>query len=153
MADRSHGHQPCRVCTANKRLEIDKAILRGESYSTISRIHNVPRPSVAYHAKFHLSHQLLKAKEIQEALGADEMLKDFRFLISKSKSILGEAEEKGHLNTSLNALKELRNSWESWIRIGIDIHAVQVQERESEKEQQKASLEKLSREELERERN
>jgi len=149
MEEHRSGYRQCQICTSNKRINIDREIIKGTTYAAISRTYQVSRYTVSNHATNHLSHQLMRAHNTQDALNAESLISDFNFLISKTKEILAQAEEKQWLNTGLAAIRELRSCWESWVKIGSNLMTYKESQRLREIEQEKEELRAMSREELE----
>ena len=149
MEDKPRYNKTCAICSREDKLSIEREIMKGKSHSSIARQFNVSRWSVDNHAANHLSRGLMTSHKFQTALDSASLIKDFEFLVSKSKDVLAQAEAKGWLNTSLAALRELRASWESWTKIGVAITNLQREQEMKEEEQERQELQDLSREELE----
>jgi hypothetical protein len=99
------------------------------------------------HRDKHLSRQLLKANDIRETLDATVLIDELNELVSKTKSILQAAESEGKRGTSLQAIKELRSSYEFMVKLAVTLHDMKAKaaEEESSKGSQtvKAALESL----------
>jgi len=102
---------PCSICTHPAKLEIDRAILSGQSKSQISRTFGVPYDSVHNHANNHLSRQMLKSHEMRELAESKTLAEEFNNLIARTKAILDKAEAKELHMVSLRAISELRASF------------------------------------------
>jgi len=55
--------QACSICNHERRLEIDRAIVQGQSYNSIARRFGADSNSIAHHSRTHLSRQLVQAYE------------------------------------------------------------------------------------------
>ena len=64
----------CKICSHPKRLEIDKAIVAGQTLRNISQMYGVPVYSVARHGERCLSRQLLTSHRAKELLSAESLL-------------------------------------------------------------------------------
>jgi hypothetical protein len=109
----------CRVCGHKKRLEIDRALLEGQSLRDIARRTGTTASSLQRHKAEHLARHLVKAHEAREVARADSLLDDVRtgeeraeWLYAFAESILKEAREAKDHKTALNA-----------IRVGVDVMA------------------------------
>ena len=66
----------CRVCGHKKRLEIDRALLEGQSLRDIARRTGTTASSLQRHKADHLAKHLVKAHEAREVARADSLLDD-----------------------------------------------------------------------------
>ena len=69
------------------RLEIDRELVQRISKTKIAQKYNVPYHSVDYHARHHLSRQLLQSYEKKGRLVSDELVSQFEILFVKAKEI------------------------------------------------------------------
>jgi hypothetical protein len=69
------------------RLEIDRELVQRISKTKIAQKYNVPYHSVDYHAKNHLSRQLLQSYKRKGRLVSDELVSQFEILFVKAKEI------------------------------------------------------------------
>jgi hypothetical protein len=64
----------CRVCGHKKRLEIDRALLEGQSLRDIAKRTSLTPSSLQRHKAEHLTRSLVKAHEAREVARADSLL-------------------------------------------------------------------------------
>ena len=108
--------QRCGICKHDNRLEIDRAIMKGMPYLRIGKKYGVNDVSVANHARKHLSRQLLKSGEMKEVIHSKNLFQEVEGLIGRTKNILNDAEKQGRPMISLNAIRELRKTFEFLIK-------------------------------------
>ena len=102
----------CRVCGHRKRLEIDRALLEGQSLRDIARRTGTTASSLQRHKAEHLTRSLVKAHEAREVARADSLLDDVRTAVGRAERLYGVAEdildkalEAEDLKTALNAIR------------------------------------------------
>ena len=102
----------CKVCGNKKRLEIDRALLEGQSLRDIARRTGTTASSLQRHKADHLARSLVKAHEAREVARADSLLDDVRNaegraerLLEVAEDILGEAREAKDLRTAIGAIR------------------------------------------------
>ncbi len=101
----------CKCCQSKNRLEIDRAIVSGQSKSSIARDWGVSEASVAYHEKHgHVTRQMAKAGEVKAQKEAVNVFTELEDLMSRTKKILVNAEKKNHNGIALSAIRELRGN-------------------------------------------
>jgi len=107
----------CAVCSHEKRIEIDEALVSGKSVRAIALQYNLSKDSVFRHSQNHLPETLVKAQSVKETEWADGLIKRVETLISKAEGLLayGEGEKKGADWAS--GLRELRKSLELLARV------------------------------------
>jgi hypothetical protein len=120
----------CKICNHPDRLLIDREIVKGISHSSIARRFNVSGDSVRYHAMNHLSRQLIKSNEMQQAIVSGGLVSEMEDLLTRSKNILNKAEAKGQLNTALSAISQTRGTLELMAKIAATLHQIRAQELE-----------------------
>ncbi len=120
----------CSICNNSKRLEIDRELVKGISHSKIARVFNVSHDSVRYHSINHLSRQLIKSNEMQQAIVSGGLVSEMEDLLTRSKNILNKAEAKGQLNTALSAIAQTRGTLELMAKIAATLHQIRAQELE-----------------------
>jgi len=143
----------CQVCSSNSRLEIDRQLVQGKSYSGIAREYDLDEQAVRRHAQEHLSHQLVSAWQKKEALQGLDLLGEIEDLLQRTKAILTKAEDKKHYALALSAIKEARGTYELLSKIAFTLHQAKMAELELEHERtgqteveaREAQAEKLSR--------
>ena len=102
----------CRVCGHKKRLEIDRALLEGQSLRDIAKRTGTTASSLQRHKAEHLARSLVKAHEAREVARADSLLDDVRTgegraerLYAAAEGILDRALEAEDLKTALTAIR------------------------------------------------
>jgi hypothetical protein len=102
----------CKVCGHKKRLEIDRALLEGQSLRVIARRTETTASSLQRHKAEHLARSLVKAHEAREVARADSLLDDVRKaegraerLLEVAEDILDEAREAEDLKTAIGAIR------------------------------------------------
>jgi len=98
----------CRICRHPERFEIEKRIIRGESFRDIAYKKGISRTSVYRHAKKHLSEILLKAYEVRDSSQGSQLLREVRQLGQIAKELLMEARSQGDIKTSLDGVSKLK---------------------------------------------
>lgn len=137
--------QACHICNHPDRLEIDRQLVKGISHSKIVREFEVPYDSLRYHSLNHLSRQLIKSQEMQEAIQSGGLVAEIESLLARSKNILDKAEAKGQMNLALNAIKETRGTLDLLARIAATLHQIRAQElqqQQSENDEQREIYDK-----------
>ena len=124
----------CKICTHAKRLQIDRAIVSGQSKASISREFHVSEASLANHAKNHLSRQLLKHDEIRERINSGRILDEVEDLLTRTKRILRDSEIKKQNGMALGAIREIRSTLEFLSKLAITLASIQQQESNAEKD-------------------
>src|SRR5215467_10442490 len=106
----------CKVCGHKKRLEIDRALLEGQSLRVIARRTGTTASSLQRHKAEHLARSLVKAHEAREVARADSLLDDVRTaegraerLYGVAEDILEEAREAKDRKTALDAIRAAVN--------------------------------------------
>lgn len=103
----------CTICVNKHKLEIDRAILAGETYGAIARRFGVSRHAVANHRRSgHIPAAIIKAQEVEEVAEAGDLLLQMRRLHARTLAILSDAERRGDQQTALKAIKEARGNLE-----------------------------------------
>ena len=125
--DRSPGGQ-CTICNHPRRLEIDTALVAGESYRAIARQYGVSREAVGRHKRNgHIAEQIEKAarkkeikrageiasvveeKERREVADADRLLRVVEGLLAECLRMVKGAQV-GDEGTKLRAVREARET-------------------------------------------
>ncbi len=85
--------QNCCICAHPKRKEIDRALVAPKpNFSAIARIFGTNRDSVRRHLEGgHVAEKIAKAAEAQEALDADDLLKEIHETEEITKTIIKSA--------------------------------------------------------------
>ena len=98
----------CLVCQHERKAEIDRGLVAGQSLRDLSALFRVSEDSLARHRDSHLPQMLAKAHEAGEVARADDLLGQVRGLRSKAVSLLMQAERAGDLRTALMGVREAR---------------------------------------------
>jgi transposase-like protein len=102
----------CTVCEHPERHGIDEALVTGAPYRSVARRFELSESAVYRHKTEHLSAHLLKAREVEEAARADDLLVQVRNLQAHALDILERAEKSGDLRTALAAISQARGNLE-----------------------------------------
>ncbi|MCH7922447.1 MAG: hypothetical protein IH975_05370 [Nitrospinae bacterium] len=124
----------CGCCNHAKRLDLDRDVCKGFSYTKIARKYGVSRGSVASHAENHLSHQLTTVLAKGAALEDLNLLGEIEDLLQRTKRILTKAEDRERYHLALSAIREARGVYELLSKIAFSLHQVRLTELEMEKE-------------------
>jgi hypothetical protein len=102
----------CTVCDHPESHSIDEALVSGAPYRTVAKRFVLSESAVYRHKIEHLPSHLLKAKEVEEAARADDLLEQVRNLQGHALDILERAEKAGDLRTALAAISQARDNLE-----------------------------------------
>jgi transposase-like protein len=102
----------CTVCDHPKRHSIDEALVSGTPYRSIAKQFGLSESAVYRHKAEHLLVHLLKARDVEEAARANDLLDQVRHLQGRALDILARAEEAGDLRTALAAISQARGNLE-----------------------------------------
>jgi len=102
----------CTVCDHPERHGIDEALVTGAPYRSVAKRFGLSESAVYRHKTEHLPAHLLKAREIEEAARADDLLDQVRYLQTHALNILERAEKAGDLRTALAAISQARGNLE-----------------------------------------
>jgi transposase-like protein len=102
----------CTVCGHHKRHSIDEVLVSGAPYRSVAKRFGLSESAVYRHKVEHLPAHLLKAKEVEEAARADDLLEQVRSLQAHALGILERAEKTGDLRTALAAISQARGNLE-----------------------------------------
>jgi hypothetical protein len=102
----------CTVCDHPERHGIDEALVTGAPYRSVAKRFELSESAVYRHKTEHLPAHLLKAREVEEAARADNLLEQVRNLQTHALDILGRAEKSGDLRTALAAISQARGNLE-----------------------------------------
>jgi transposase-like protein len=91
---------------------IDETLVTGAPYRSVAKRFGLSESSVYRHKTEHLPAHLLKAREVEEAARADDLLEQVRTLQAHSLGILDRAEKAGDLRTALAAISQARGNLE-----------------------------------------
>jgi hypothetical protein len=102
----------CTVCDHPESHGIDEALVSGAPYRSVAKRFELSESSVYRHKTEHLPAYLLKAREVEEAAQADDLLEQVRNLQTHALDILERAEKAGDLRTALAAISQARGNLE-----------------------------------------
>ena len=102
----------CTVCDHSERNGIDQALVTGAPYRSVAKRFSLSESAVYRHKTEHLPVHLLKAREVEEAASADDLLDQVRNLQAHALDILERAEKAGDLRTALAAISQARGNLE-----------------------------------------
>src|SRR5215212_2033971 len=102
----------CTVCDHRERHSIDEALVSGTPYRSVAKRFELSDSAVYRHKTEHLPAHLLKAREVEEAARADDLLDQVRNLQTHALDILERAEKAGDLRTALAAISQARGNLE-----------------------------------------
>jgi hypothetical protein len=100
------------VCDHPERHSIDETLVSGTSYRSVAKRFELSESAVYRHKTEHLPAHLLKAREVEEAARADDLLEQVRHLQGRALDILERAEKAGDLRTALAAISQARGNLE-----------------------------------------
>jgi hypothetical protein len=102
----------CTVCDHPERHGIDEALVSGGSYRSVAKRFRLSESAVYRHKAEHLPAHLLKARAVEEAARADDLLEQVRHLQAHALDILERAEKTGDLRAALAAISQARGNLE-----------------------------------------
>src|SRR5215207_6681275 len=102
----------CTVCDHPERHSIDEVLVTGAPYRSVAKQFELSESAVYRHKTEHLPAHLLKAREVEEAARADDLLDQVRNLQAHALDILERAENAGDLRTALAAISQARGNLE-----------------------------------------
>jgi transposase-like protein len=102
----------CTVCDHPQKHAVDEALVSGVRYRSVAKRFELSESAVYRHKTEHLPAQLLKAREVEEAARADDLLDQVRNLQVHVLDILERAENAGDLRTALAAISQARGNLE-----------------------------------------
>lgn len=139
----------CSICNHPKRLEIDRALVAGKSYQMLANEYGVDWQALRRHKQDHLSRQLSKAYQMQEAAESMDLLTRIEDILSKAQKIFDRNYEKGKDGLALKALSEQRSTIELLAKIAAFLHEsraaeLQASQSQNEDESTKENQRRLS---------
>lgn len=109
----------CTVCGHPKRSEIDMALIaENASFRTIAHRFSCSVDALKRHRK-HIPAHLIKAREIEEANRADDLLAEARALYNEALRLMACAKAAGDVRTALMGIREARGVLELLMRTGM----------------------------------
>src|SRR3712207_7785106 len=89
----------CTVCDHSERHGIDEALVTGAPYRSVAKRFGLSESAVYRHKTEHLPAHLLKAREVEEAARADDLLDQVRNLQAHALDILRSEEHTSELQS------------------------------------------------------
>lgn len=102
----------CTICTHAERSEIDAALVRGESFRHIAAQFRVSTTALQRHKAEHVPVLLLKSKEAQELVHADNLLDQLSDLQTTTLRLLSAAEAAKKYTPAILAVGQARQNLE-----------------------------------------
>jgi len=97
--------RPCSVCVHEKREEIDQAIMRGDTYRSISQIYNVSPDAVSRHKKNgHIGKEIVEARQVEVVERSGDVWTQIDFWSGEIEAIYREAKQKHEKSVALTAI-------------------------------------------------
>jgi hypothetical protein len=138
----------CSICTHKSRLEIDRLIVAGKSYESISRQFRVSSAAVSNHSREHLSRQLVQAYEQKEIDESMNLLGRIDKILFHAEAIFERNYQAKHDVTALKALDSQRSTIDLLARISMFLHQARAAElaaaQGDQEAQKKAELEEFA---------
>ena len=106
----------CTVCRRNDVAKINKALISGDSLSTIAGTYGVTKASIHRHSK-HIPAKLTKAREAKETASADNLMARVASLNTKAHDVYEKAMTAKNLTAAIAAVRELRGITELYAKI------------------------------------
>lgn len=146
----------CTICSHDKRLRIDRAVLAGKNIAEIARLYNVSYQALWSHSRHHISRQLLKATSMRQQLDLEAVSNEFQSLYERAKDLFNRIEEQGPSHVSAALLRELRSTLETIAKWGISCETLSQTQAQTQAQQDaesarllmKGAMDRLSSEEL-----
>ena len=131
----------CTVCRHQKRDEIDRALLEGQTFRYLSEHFGCSETALFRHKKSHIPKALARIREIEEEVGAATLFDRLREINDEARAILKEARNADSKddNLALKAMARIEKQLElearllgeldeaSKIAVGININNQSVQ--------------------------
>src|SRR5215208_1564045 len=102
----------CTACDHPESHGIDEALVSGAPYRSVAKRFGLSESAVYRHKTEHLPAHLLKAREVEEAARADDLLAQVRNLQTHALDILERAEKSRDLRSALSAISQARGNLE-----------------------------------------
>lgn len=103
------GAEQCSVCTHPNALDVDEALVAGETQAHVAKRYGLTAMSVSRHRRSHLSPALAAVQQRRERIGTSlstsEKVED---LYLRASAILDTAERGGQGSLALQAIRDLR---------------------------------------------
>lgn len=123
----------CTVCNHEKRVEIDRSIISGQSHTKIAKEYGLNSQAIRHHAAEHLTRQLVTAMEKKEALESHNLISKIDDILAKAKLIFERNYARKKDAIALKALDSQRNTLELLSKIAFALHQARANELEMER--------------------
>lgn len=97
----------CTICSHAKRKEIEKGLIKNQTYRHIALHYGVSTTSLQRHKRNHLPKFLVRAKQMEEITNANYLADEIESLKKRAKTIASKAESNGDYRTALQGVREL----------------------------------------------
>lgn len=121
----------CTICNHSERLEIDRALVEGKSYQSISKTYGVDAQAVSRHAQNHLSRQLTKAYETRSMSENMDLMNRIDRMIDNAETIFQRNFDKKKDYLALQALNTQKSVIELLAKISAYLHQSRAMELET----------------------
>lgn len=122
----------CTICSHPSKLDMDRALAEGKTLAAIGRQWGVSTEALRNHRDNHLTRQMVKAVQTREAINHLNILSNIDDLITRTKSILDEAESNKNYGLALAAINSARGTYELLCKIAIALHDTRREELDAE---------------------
>ena len=102
----------CSICTHERRVAIEKDLVRGDSVRDVARRYEASKDAVHRHKANHMVAKLARAAE-REALDADALLEDLLLFRGLALRLFQKAEAASSFSGAAGALREARSCVET----------------------------------------
>lgn len=138
----------CTICRHEKRKEIDRAIVDGESLRDIAGRYGTSDSTLHRH-KPHVMAVIAKAHDAMEITHGDNLVAELRKLIGDAQRIAGKAEQARQFNAAMSGVREVARVLELIAKLtgALDEStriAVMVGERQAREKESATDLRRLS---------
>ena len=95
----------CSVCTHEKREEIDQALIRGDTYRSISQIYTISPDALSRHKKNgHIVKEVVESHQVEVIERSEDVWAQIDFWSGEIESIYQEAKQKQEKSLALTAI-------------------------------------------------
>jgi hypothetical protein len=100
------------LCDHPERYDIDETLVTGAPYRSVAKRFELSESAVYRHKTEHLPAHLLRARDVEAAARADDLLDQVRNLQAHALDIVERAAKVGDLRTALAAISQARGNLE-----------------------------------------
>lgn len=94
----------CKICSHPKRLDIDRALMQGQTLTSISKKYGMAEASVMNHRDKHLSRQLVTAAKKRDLMSSNGLLDILESLLQTTDLVISEAWRQQKLGVALSGI-------------------------------------------------